>query len=283
MEAVMDLKQILIDWVSMSILERKTLIAEQGDELLFNMLQEIGAVDAELRDQLIYRTFMEMLGEQLLSHEQMQYLYKEIVSEKYLFFQIGDEQIDTVLTRSFSALLLTGILTTDAELRFLPDEALTTYLEKSGHYLQKERDVRGFIDGKGWAHSIAHGADLAAATVRHPAFELRMAPPILQAIKACLWKNAVYIDDEEERLIIVIEEMMKKGVSEEVFVEWAEQVFDKLDHHLYSIGYDPSYFKARTCTLHFMKTLYFALKIKKSMPKLEGVVYMQIAKHFKLG
>lgn len=127
----MDLKQILIDWVSMSILERKTLIANNGDELLFNMLQEIGAVDAELRDQLIYRTFIEMLGEQLLSHEQMQYLYKEIVSEKYLFSQIGDEQTDTVLTRSFSALLLTGLLTTDAELRFLPNAALTTYLEKA--------------------------------------------------------------------------------------------------------------------------------------------------------
>lgn len=62
MEDVMDLKQILIDWVSMPIIERKTLIAEQGDELLSNMLHEIGSVDAELRDQLIYRTFMEMLG-----------------------------------------------------------------------------------------------------------------------------------------------------------------------------------------------------------------------------
>ncbi|MGE7623033.1 DUF2785 domain-containing protein [Viridibacillus sp. NPDC096237] len=279
----MDLKKILIDWVSMSILERKALIAKQGDELLSNMLQEIGAVDAELRDQLIYRTFMEMLGDRLLTHEQMHFLFRECVSEKYLFFQVGDEQSDTVLTRSFTALLLTGILTTDAELGFLPNEELATYLEKSGYYLQRERDIRGFIDGKGWAHSIAHGADLAAATVRHPAFELRMAPPILQAIKECLWKNAVYVDDEEERLIVVIEAMMEKGVPEEVLIEWAEQVFDKLDHHLYSRGYDQSYFKARTCTLHFMKTLYFALKIKKIMPKLEGVVYMNIAKHFKLG
>ncbi|MBK3494690.1 DUF2785 domain-containing protein [Viridibacillus sp. YIM B01967] len=279
----MDLKQILIDWTSMSTLERKTLIAEKGDQLVSNMLQEIGSVDAELRDQLIYRTFMEMIGDQLLSLEQMQLLFEETVTEKYLFFHTGDEQTDTVFTRSFSALLLTGILTVDAELRFLPEKMLVTYLERSDQFLQKERDVRGFVDGKGWAHSVAHGADLAAATVRHPAFELRMAPPILQAIKACLWKDVVYVDDEEERLIEVIEAMMKKGVSDDVLIEWVEQVFDKLDHYLNSRGYDPSYFKARTCTLHFMKTLYFALKIKKSMPKLEGVVYMQVAKHFKLG
>ena len=106
---------------------------------------------------------------------------------------------------------------------------------------------------------------------------------ILQAVKSCLWKETVYVDDEEERLVGVIEALITFGMPEEVLMEWVEQVFDKLDMHLFQNGYNAAFFKARTCTLNLMKTFYFILKTKNIMPKLEGVVYLQIGKWLKLG
>ncbi len=279
----MEIKETLQTFSSMTLSERQAFFNKEGEWLLKEMVAHIGSTDAELRDHLIYRLFIDLLSDNFLSAQQLQGLFDTATSEDFLYANIGEQMTDSVFTRSFSALLVAGILAKDSELLILNDTSLQSFFKKIGRYLLLENDTRGFVEGKGWAHSVAHGADLAAMTIKHPKFDLQHAPSILHALKLVTWKDVVFINDEEERLVNIIEALLARNYSEEALSEWVEQVFDKFEMHLVTQGYNQSFFSGRTCTLNAMKTLYFSLKMNNLAPKLQNTLYLQIAKWLKLG
>lgn len=282
-ELHMDIKNTLQSFSTMTHSAQQEFMLQKGDWLLQEMLTHIGSPDAELRDKLIYRTFIHILSDNLLRTEQLQYLFDTVTSDEFLYLKLGEELTDSVFTRSFSALLAAGILAKDAELLVLNDDRLQAFFQKIGRYLLLEKDTRGHVHDKGWAHSIAHGADLAAMTIKHPKFNLQYAPHILHALKLVTWKDTVFVDDEEERLINIIEALLARNYSEEALIEFVDQVFDKFEMHLVTQGYNEAFFSGRTCTLNLMKTLYFALKMNNIAPKLQNTIYGQVAKWLKLG
>ncbi|MFJ8516231.1 DUF2785 domain-containing protein [Lysinibacillus xylanilyticus] len=279
----MDIKNTLQSFSTMTLPARQEFMLHKGDWLLKEMLTHIGSPDAELRDKLIYRTFIDILSDNLLNPEQLGYLFDTVIGDDFLYLNIGEESTDSVFTRSFSALLAASILAKDAELLVLNDERLQVFFQKIGRYLLLEKDTRGHVHDKGWAHSIAHGADLAAVTIKHPKFDLQHAPLILHALKLVTWKDTVFVNDEEERLINIIEALLARDYSEEALIEFIEQVFDKFEMHLVTQGYNEAFFNGRTCTLNLMKTLYFSLKMNNLAPKLQNTIYGQVAKWLKLG
>lgn len=275
------MKATLIEILNMNQPERQAYMNNHADVLIENMIQHIGYPEDELRDKLNYRLFIELLAAQLFTREQMAKLTITLKGDEYLFHSIGDRDNDNVFTRSFSALWLSNLLNVDSQLHFLSEEEAVRILDESSRYLVKENDVRGFVGEKGWAHAVAHGADLSSAIVAHPSFNVRFAPVILQGIKDSFWKGTVFVDDEEERLVTIFEKLILKDFPEEILIEWIEQVFDKLQFYLMEVGYTPQYFAARTNTLHFMKTLYFTLKFSQKSPEIMGIVSLLIAKWMK--
>ncbi|MGE7841320.1 DUF2785 domain-containing protein [Lysinibacillus sp. NPDC093712] len=279
----MDIKEALQTFSSMTLTARQAFFEKEGDWLLEEMLTHIGSTDERLRDHLIYRTFIDLISDNLLNSQQLQNLFDTAIGDDYLYANIGEQTEDSVFTRSFSALLVASILAKDSELLILNDTSLQSFFKKIGRYLLLEKDTRGHVEGKGWAHSIAHGADLAAMTIKHPKFDLQYAPSILHALKLATWKDVVYVNDEEERFVNIIEALLARDYSEEALSEWVEQAFDKFEMHLVTQGYNESFFSGRTCTLNAMKTLYFALKMNNQAPKLQNTLYIQVAKWLKLG
>ncbi|WP_155591802.1 DUF2785 domain-containing protein [Lysinibacillus cavernae] len=279
----MHIKETLQSFSTMTLSERQTFMLQHSDWLLQEMLTHIGSIDAELRDHYIYRTFVDLLSDNLLTPQQLQYLFETATSEDFLYLHIGEKPTDSVFTRSFSALLVAGLLAKDAELLVLNDDDLQIFFKKIGRYLLLEQDTRGYVQGKGWAHSIAHGADLATTTIKHPKFDLQFAPSILHALKLVTWKDTVYVNDEEERLINIVDALLNQNYSEEALIEFVEQAFDKFEMHLMTQGYNEYFFSGRTCTLNFMKTLYFSLKMNNKAPQLQNAIYGQVAKWLKLG
>lgn len=275
------MKATFNELLNMNQIERQAYMHENGEQLIEMMIAHIGSPEDEIRDKLNYRLFIELLAAQLFSSEQMAQMASTLKGDHYLFCSIGERNTDSVFTRSFSALWLSNLINADGQLRFLNEEEATGILDAASNYLTKEKDVRGFVGEKGWAHSIAHGADLASAIIFHPLFNVRLVPVILQGIKDGFWKGTVFVDDEEERLVRVVEKLIAKDFPEEVLIEWVEQIFDKLQFYLMEVGYTPQYFAARTNTLHFMKTLYFTLKFSQKSPQLMGVVSLFIAKWMK--
>ena len=276
------LKEVIRDVLALSNDARADYMEQHGELLLQQMLENIGSPDLALRDQAIYSLFMELLVSNQLSSDTMDTLMKQLATDAYLFYKMGDRMDDSVFTRSFSALWLAGLLRIDMMQPYLTEEAKSQLYNEATQFLQREKDIRGYVDGKGWANAVAHTADLLALMVRHDHFEVKYGVPILQGIQSVFWKGQVLVDDEEERLVEVVSALIEVNFPEEVLSEWVEQVFDQLHLYLMQRGYTREYFTARTMVLHFMKTLYFALKYKQKYPQLLSTVAHFIAKNFKV-
>lgn len=240
-------------------------IREQDlDILIEKMINHIGSPDSELRDTLIYSTFGKLIQEDYLNPHQMQYIIETCLNEQHLFLDIGVTNNDSVFTRSFSALTIALILAKDQEDHFLSKDIVISAIESSINYLIKEEDIRGYIEIKGWAHSIAHGADLLAAAIKHPLFPEQLAKKCLYTIGVCLFKAGSYIDDEEERLIGALEALLNKGTEETLLETWIVTLESDLTDKLNQEGETLSFFRTKTNIQHFLKALYFRMLFKNS-------------------
>jgi hypothetical protein len=76
-----------------------------------------------------------------------------------LMVGIGQHGTDTVFRRSFSALILAVCVGRDNEQHLLPPETILGWGDRIAGWFVRERDLRGYVEGKGWAHAVAHGAD----------------------------------------------------------------------------------------------------------------------------
>ncbi|KAB8138075.1 DUF2785 domain-containing protein [Gracilibacillus oryzae] len=240
------------------------------DLLIEEMLNNIGSTDSELRDQLIYQTFGNLIMENYLSKEQEIHILEGC--RKRLFYQIGVKNDDSVFTRSFSALVIVLILEKDTVNRNLADELVLKVIEDSICYVKLEEDVRGFVQDKGWAHSVAHGADLLTAAVNHPCFTIGYTSECLDALKAALFKqkenNLPFIDDEDERLVFVMEALITKGASEDKLISWIKEISETLHHFLESEDFYPGFLMKKSDVIHFFRSCYFRLLYKNQFPEL---------------
>ena len=121
----MDLKTELKNW------QKEKGKIDNLDILLVEMLQNIGSVDAELRDNLIYSTFCDLIIENKLSPSQMKEILFKCLSEKFLFKGIGEKGTDSVFTRSFSSLVIALIVGKDKTERFLDKQSLEEIYDKT--------------------------------------------------------------------------------------------------------------------------------------------------------
>ncbi|HET7387705.1 MAG TPA: DUF2785 domain-containing protein [Nocardioidaceae bacterium] len=76
-----------------------------------------------------------------------------------LLVGLGESGTDTVFRRSFSALVLAECIGRDQAEHLLAPETTLRWGDRVAGWLVRERDLRGFVSGKGWAHAVAHGAD----------------------------------------------------------------------------------------------------------------------------
>ena len=128
-------------------------------EITKEMLNYIGSPDPELRDDLIYLILSDWIIKGVYTPEQLREILKIAFDDQHLFYKIGEVESDSVFTRSFSVLLIPLILITHRKNNILSKNELQDVYNKVIKYVREEKDLRGFIENKGWAYSVAHGAD----------------------------------------------------------------------------------------------------------------------------
>jgi hypothetical protein len=86
-----------------------------------------------------------------------------------LGYGLGRHDDDTVFRRSFSALALAACIKRDNVGHVLPVDAVLDWADRALSWYVREQDLRGRVDGKGWADAIGSGAELmrALAQSRH--------------------------------------------------------------------------------------------------------------------
>jgi len=154
--------------------EMKALVLELADgdfkapknidmgNLIADMLRFMGDTDSELREG-IYSVICELVYGDFLSMEQLRYITFSCLDDEHMFLGIGEADTDTVFSRSFSSLALCHCI--DKCERSKDNNPLTKreiieISRKIMQYIEQERDYRGYVKEKGWAHSVAHIADV---------------------------------------------------------------------------------------------------------------------------
>jgi Protein of unknown function (DUF2785) len=81
---------------------------------------------------------------------------------------LGERGSDTVFRRSFSVLVLGECVTRDNKIGLVPAGKVLEWGDRISTWYLRERDLRGFVPGKGWAHAVAHGADAIGTLAESP-------------------------------------------------------------------------------------------------------------------
>ena len=125
-------------------------------ELTTELTVMLGDPDPHVRDGLAYPTLATWVGEGVYD-DLLEGLGDGMASG--LTVGLGEDGTDTVFRRSFSALVLAECVARATERGLLPDEVVLRWGDRLAGWLVRERDLRGYVPGKGWAHAVAHGAD----------------------------------------------------------------------------------------------------------------------------
>jgi hypothetical protein len=191
---------------------------QQADQrkVIQSMLMHIGSVDSELRDGLIYGTFYTMILEKnLLDHailrDTLDYCLTNLLGKG-----IGEDNSDSVFTRTFTLLLISLIVAKDNKVDFVEAHKIEELTNKLIKYLLAEKDVRGYVPVKGWAHSVAHASDAVDELVKSPKFKKASFMDILRPLwNMMLQTNHAFIHDEDERLLVPIFTMLEQGLQQQ--------------------------------------------------------------------
>ena len=135
------------------------------DDLTAELTTMLGSTDAEVRDGTAFPALATWI-ERGVYDDLLAGLGDGMVTG--LFVGLGETGTDTVFRRSFSALILATCLERDNEQHLLPAGKILEWGDRAATWFLDERDSRGFVAGKGWAHAVAHGADLIGALGESP-------------------------------------------------------------------------------------------------------------------
>ncbi len=231
------------------------------------MLAHIGSTDAELRDELIYSAFASwVMRYDALPHTTLGEIFKTLLDNEHLLFQLGEKETNSIFTRSFSALWLPPILIKHREKPFLTTNDIKNAHSTLIRILRDEKDRRGYVAGKGWAHAIAHAGDALDDLAQCPEIgveELREMLPVIRETMSMT--EFVYAYGEAERMVTPMLAILGRNLlPAEEFETWLAGFATKLDE----TNAMPNKVILRTNIQNFLQSLYFRLKWAETNPEL---------------
>ena len=228
-------------------------------ELSIKMMDNIGSLDSTLRDNLILSMFYRIIEGTKISYEQMKKNLRLCLSEDHLFYGIGKVKDDSVFNRTFSMLIIEVIVSTNnkAEKEFLCESEVLNVYKKVMEYFRKENDLRGYVEGRGWAHSTAHTSDALCSLAESRYLKYEELMEILDIIKEKICVSTyTYINEEDERLINTFMSVYNRNIiSTEEIINWIYSFKD-----INANGKYPDEEHLRENRKVFFRSLYFRVK-----------------------
>lgn len=128
-------------------------------DLTSELTAMLGDADPAVRDGIAYPTLATWVAEGVYD-DLLEGLGDGMASG--LGVGLGEDRTDSVFRRSFSVLVLAECIERDNAAHLVPATTVVRWGDRIAGWFVRERDLRGFVDGSGWAHSVAHGADALA-------------------------------------------------------------------------------------------------------------------------
>jgi hypothetical protein len=188
----------------------------------------LGSADPYLRDEIAYPTLATWVSEGVYD-ELLEGLGDGMTAG--LVVGIGEEGTDTVFRRSFSALALAECIERATALSAIgqgvADETVLRWGDRVAGWLVRERDLRGYVPGKGWAHALAHGADALGVLAEAPQMGRLELTVLLDVIadRLLMPTRARLVHAEDDRLAAATMRILRRDVvSLEVLEPWVARL-----------------------------------------------------------
>ena len=157
---------------------------------------------------------------------------------------LGERETDSVFRRSFSALVLGECIGRDNKRPLVAGNKVLDWGDRVATWLLRERDLRGFVPGKGWAHAVAHGADALGTLADSPHVSSPELTVILDVIadRLLLPVDRLFTNGEPDRLAAATLSVLRRNLlTMKVIEPWIARVamaaatpgsYDDRDPHL---------------------------------------------------
>jgi uncharacterized protein DUF2785 len=177
--------------------------------------------DPTLRDECGYEILAAWIyRDNLLSAEQLDALRRKLLLP--MISHIGEPENDTIFRRSFSALYMSILAAQDLRTPFLSAAAFKETLDTALRCYASEKDLRGYVPKKGWAHATAHVADLLKFLARNPQLSPEDQKRIVMAMaQRCRTAPSVFVWGEDARIAAALLSIVdRKDFDASVFDGW---------------------------------------------------------------
>jgi hypothetical protein len=196
---------------------------------------------------------------------------------------LGERDTDTVFRRSFSALILGECVSRDNEAHVVPADTILRWGDQVAGWFVRERDLRGFVPGKGWAHAAAHGADVLTALAASEAMGRLELTVLLDVIADRLVTDTGHrlIHGEDDRLAFTTMAILRRDlVALEVLEPWLARLADaaKPDH---STDRDMDPFRTAGNVQAYLRALHLQLALGPRPPATRADVLLTLIDQLK--
>lgn len=159
------------------------------------LLDCLGDSDPALRDGIAYEAFSTWMRAAAFDAGELRKLRDGL----YARLEGGDAD---GFRKPFAALVLSEVARTDRVAPWMRAGERAAMVERASVYLESVRDYRGYEDGAGWRHGVAHGADWAMQLALNPALDRAQLERLLAAVASQVMAadGHAYVSGEGERL-----------------------------------------------------------------------------------
>lgn len=180
------------------------------DDLTAELTRMLGSPDPALRDGTAYPTLATWIDRGVYDD-----LLSGLGDGMALGLQVGlgETDSDSVFRRSFSVLVLGECIARDNARPLMPGGKILEWGDRIATWLLRERDLRGFVPGKGWAHAVAHGADALGTLAESPHLSTNELTVVLDVIadRLVLPVERLFSAGEPDRLALATMKVLRRN------------------------------------------------------------------------
>jgi len=235
-------------------------------ELTPELLGWLGSTDPELRDEFAYRILAAWIERGQYTPDQLRTMAKQMMAN--VETGLGEEGTDSVFLRTYSVLILMEIVALDNASPFLDQADLDGFLETALGYLRRERDLRSWVPGPGWANAVGHTADLLMMLARNLQLGTAELERLLDGIADRLLEpsGVVFVQHEDERLAYAALNVLRRGlVGRTARDRWLERFVRPAGQESWRSVHTSEIDSAiRANVTSFARSLYFQLLLTES-------------------
>lgn len=213
---------------------------EQAGTLALEIADLAGSTDPVLRDHCGYEILAAWIyRDHRVSPNDLELLRRKLLPG--MFFHIGEAGDDAIFRRSFSALYLSILAAEDLRTPFMSPNGFKDTLDAAIRSYAEEKDLRGYIPGKGWAHATAHAADLLKFLGRNdklsPDFQKRIIQAVAQRARSA---DSPLVWGEDARMAAALLSLVSRNdFASAAFDEWFRRLVPQFQELWKSAAIDP--------------------------------------------